>query len=291
MDSGALETVRRALRLRLLAMVSVQSCLLSREDETLLLVHTWMNILFHVHILTAPVKTNAIKKVLKDATESGIGTVFLINRAILPEHNHRVSVPEWLHTLQALTQDRVYTIRMEGEQVRVGQLHFEPVGSTGEHVAKYGPPVNLDKMRFFRNTVKERVIKGDWQVVDFGGDAFWRDPHRPSVHQPQYHRPDPKEYSEKAWKSWSGTQWDQPPLQDAYDPRLPISARQDTLRLAYDSLKVTYEATQDEVRAAYRKMAMAYHPDTSSLPKDEAERLFRELNAAYEMIQKARNWT
>lgn len=287
MDSGALEAARRAVRLRLLAMVSVQSCLLSREDESLLLVHTWMNVLIHVRLLTAPVKTHVIKKIMKDGTDSGIGTVFLLNRGMLPEHDSRVSVPEWLQALHALTQDRVYSFRLDGESVRVGQLHFEPIGSTGDYAAKYGPPVNLDKMRFFRHSVKLRALKGDWQVVDFGAEAFWRDPHRPNVHQPQYHRPDPKEYSERAWKSWSGTSWDAPPLQDAYDPRVLV--RQDALAMAYASLKITHEASHDEVRAAYRKMALAYHPDTSTLPKEEAERLFRELNAAYEMIQKSRN--
>ncbi len=287
MDTGALESARRALRLRLLAMVSVQSCFLSREDETVLLTQTWMNVLFHVRILTAPMKTHIIRKLLKDATDSGIGTVFLINRAIMPEHDTRVSVPEWLYALHTLTQDRVYTVRLEGEQVRVGQLHFEPIGSTGEYVAKYGPSVNLDRMRYFRANIKPKVMKGDWQVVDFGGEAFWRDPHRSTVHQPQYQRPDPSDYSEKAWKSWSGTTWDAPPLQDGYDPRQ--SPRQDVLTGAYDRLKVARDATHEEVRAAYRKMALAYHPDTSSLPKDQAEQLFRDLNAAYEIIQKARN--
>lgn|GEM_PF-1898554 len=287
MDTGALESARRALRLRLLAMVSVQSCFLSREDETVLLTQTWMNVLFHVRILTAPMKTHAIRKLLKDATDSGIGTVFLINRAIMPEHDTRVSVPEWLYALHTLTQDRVYTLRLEGEQVRVGQLHFEPIGSTGEYVAKYGPSVNLDRMRYFRANIKPKVMKGDWQVVDFGGEAFWRDPYRPTVHQPQYQRPDPSDHSEKAWKSWSGTTWDAPPLQDGYDPRQ--SPRQDVLAGAYDRLKIARDATHEEVRAAYRKMALAYHPDTSSLPKDQAEQLFRDLNAAYEIIQKARN--
>lgn len=287
MDNGALDTIRRALRVRLLAMVSVQSCLLSREDDALLVVHTWMNVIIHVRLINTPLKTGVIKKYLKDATDAGIGTVFLLSRALLPDHDHRVSVPEWLLSLHALTQDRVYSIRLDGDQVRLGQLHFEPIGSTGEYAAKYGPPLSLDKVRFFRHSVTFKPLKGDWQVADFGAETFWRDPHRANVHQPNYHRPDPKEYSERAWKSWSSTAWDAPPLQDAFDPR--ASSRHDTLALAYEALKITRDATHDEIRAAYRKMALAYHPDTSTLPKEEAERLFRELNAAYEVIQKARN--
>lgn len=288
MDSATLETTRRVLRLRLLNLVNVQACYLAREDESLLIVHTWMNTVIHLRVLTAPIKLGTLKKYLKEATEVGIGSVFMLSRALMPEHNHRVAVPEWLMALHALTQERVYTIRLDGDAVRLGQLHFEPVGSTGEYAAKYGPAPNLDKMRFFRTSIKAKVIKGDWQIVDFGSEAFWRDPHRPSVHQPQYHRPDPSEYAERAWKSWSGTTWDAPPLQDAHDPRVP---RQDAVMLAYACLNVRSDATQDEVRAAYRKLAMAYHPDTSALPQEEAAHKFRELNAAYEAIQRARNWT
>lgn len=289
MDSVALEAVRRALRLRFLALMSVQACYLSREDESLLAVHTWMNMVIHVRVLTAPTKLGTIKKHLKDATDVGIGTVFLLNRAMLPEHNHRVSVPEWLMGLHALTQERVYTLTWDGTQVTVGQLHFEPVGSTGEYAAKYGPTVSLDKMRYFRTSIKPKVMKGDWHIVDFGSEAFWKDPYRPSVHQPQYHRPDPSEFSERAWKSWSGTTWDAPPLQDGFDPRQP-RASQDALTVAYAQLKVERGATQDEVRAAYRKLALAYHPDTSTLPAEEAAEKFRDLNAAYALIQKVQKW-
>ncbi|MCU0476635.1 MAG: J domain-containing protein [Anaerolineae bacterium] len=288
MDGATVEAARLALRVRLLGLVNVQACYLSREDAGQLIVQTWMNTTFYVRLVPAAVKPSAIKKVLKDATDVGIGTVFMVSRALLPDHNTRFSPPEWLMALHALTQERVYSLRLEAGEVTVGQVHFEPLGSTGEYGVKYGSPVNLDRMRFFRASVKPKVMKGDWQIVDFGSEAFWRDPHRPNPHQTNYYRPDPSEYSERAWKSWSGTTWDAPPLQDGYDPRQPRVA-QDGVAVAYAVLKVEREASLDEVRAAYRKLAMAYHPDTSTLPKEEAAQKFRELNAAYEIIQKVRS--
>lgn len=65
-----------------------------------------------------------------------------------------------------------------------------------------------------------------------------------------------------------------------------------TLDDAYRVLGVSPQATDDEVRRAYRKMALQYHPDrVSTLGKDvqeNAKRKFQEINDAKERIFKAR---
>ncbi len=61
---------------------------------------------------------------------------------------------------------------------------------------------------------------------------------------------------------------------------------------AYQVLGLTPEATDDEVRRAYKKMALENHPDrVASLGEDirqAAERKFQEINDAKERIYKAR---
>ncbi len=61
---------------------------------------------------------------------------------------------------------------------------------------------------------------------------------------------------------------------------------------AYKILEITHDATDDEVKKAYRKMAVKYHPDkVSHLGKDiqnAAKEKFQQLNAAYEQIKKQR---
>ncbi len=51
----------------------------------------------------------------------------------------------------------------------------------------------------------------------------------------------------------------------------------------YSILGVAKSATQDEVKKAYRKLAMQYHPDKNQGDK-KAEEKFKELSAAYEVL-------
>ncbi len=55
----------------------------------------------------------------------------------------------------------------------------------------------------------------------------------------------------------------------------------------YSVLGVSKSATQDEVKKAYRKLAMQYHPDKNKGDK-KAEDKFKELGAAYEILGDAK---
>ena len=55
---------------------------------------------------------------------------------------------------------------------------------------------------------------------------------------------------------------------------------------------ITEQATDEEVKKAYRRLAMKFHPDKvatlSEEVKKNAEEQFREINEAYETIKKQR---
>jgi len=52
----------------------------------------------------------------------------------------------------------------------------------------------------------------------------------------------------------------------------------------YDILGVSKNATQDEIKKAFRKKARQYHPDVNKDNPKEAEAKFKEANEAYEVL-------
>ena len=86
-----------------------------------------------------------------------------------------------------------------------------------------------------------------------------------------------------------------PTAGEAASPNRPPS--RDRLNDAYTALGVTPEATEAEIKRAYRKMISETHPDklaSRGLPpnmRELAEERARELNVAYELIKRARNFT
>ncbi len=76
------------------------------------------------------------------------------------------------------------------------------------------------------------------------------------------------------------------------DSMLNLRSGGTNLDAAYKVLGITKNATNDEVKAAYRKMALKHHPDRVATLGDDvkraAEKKFQEINNAKETIYKAR---
>ncbi len=52
----------------------------------------------------------------------------------------------------------------------------------------------------------------------------------------------------------------------------------------YEVLEVSEEATEEEIKSAFKKLAKKYHPDVAKMDKGEAEEEFKKIAAAYEVL-------
>jgi len=57
----------------------------------------------------------------------------------------------------------------------------------------------------------------------------------------------------------------------------------------YKLLGLDRLATLEEIKAAYRALAMKYHPDRNIGNEQVAEAKFKEIHAAYEILMERRN--
>ena len=55
----------------------------------------------------------------------------------------------------------------------------------------------------------------------------------------------------------------------------------------YKTLGVSRSATQEEIKRAYRKLAIKWHPDKNPSSKEAAEAKFKEVGEAYDVLSDA----
>ncbi len=256
---------------------SVQKCSFSSEAD--IVVYSWRGVIIYVQIIDSPLKTRQIKRMTQDATRNGIGTLFVVDAALLPPDGARVGPDEWLMAIHALMDEKVYAYRIDAHGPHIFQVHFKVTTRNDERDIWYGEDVPLKQLPFFRVWVKMNAIKGDYLVANFDGLPFW--------HNMDY-RNARHEAFDKAQRMSRGGEYARFAfgVGGANGPEL-IREPESPLARSYAALGLKQNASCEEVKAAFRRLALEMHPDTSKLPKIEAEVRFRAITEAYNAIRDA----
>lgn len=275
------DEIKRWLCGKLTGVESVRGCHLAKDGH--LIANTWTGTLIYVYLLDETVRVRNLKRILSEGTRVGVGSLFIVDAALVPSDGALTTPDEGLLALHALYRDKVYTYRQTTDGYAVGQVHFKPLGRGSEQEAWYGPDVEIKHLPSFRVWVKQpQALRGDWLVANFGTEAFWKQPDYITGRN-AFRKQTTRGHTQ--FYTWSNSSWADVPGEGFRTPvdRLP----QSELDRAYALLGLARGASDDEVKTAFRKLAREFHPDVSKLPKEEAEARFKRLYAAYRYIKTA----
>ena len=276
--------VKRWLADRFLAIDSVRSARVSSDGVA---IHTWSGVIINTHVAAKPLKTRAIKRIVQENTRIGIGTLFLVDAEIVPDDGSRVVPDDGLTALHALFKDSVYTYRQQDGDIRIGQVHFKAFNRSDEREVWYGPDLLVRHLPCYRVWVNApQAIKGNWLIANFGTEAFWKQADY-SAGRDAFRRQQRHSSGETKYYTWSSG-WGDAAGQGYTTPAAPPPPSE--LDRSYQQLGLARTASDDEVKAAFRRLAREVHPDVSDLPKAEAEARFKLIYAAYSYIKAANGW-
>lgn len=252
-------------------------------------INTWGGVVIYVYLVENSIKARTVKKIVSENTRVGIGTLFIVNDEIVPEHAEQSVPDEGLLALHALFNDKLYTYHWDDEgSLKIGQVHFKAFNRGDQRETWHGPDVPIKSLPCYKVWVSApQSIKGTWLIANFASEAFWK--------QSDYiaSRDAARQKRRRAEGSPRRFEWSNNPVWTTESGRFiqtPLPKPESELERSYRLLGVTQAATSEEVKTAFRRLAREVHPDVSQLPKTEAEAQFSTLYKAYTTIKTANGW-
>ncbi|MCY3796277.1 MAG: J domain-containing protein [Chloroflexi bacterium] len=246
------------------ASAALQTTLTSRNHAPDIVVETWMNSRLYVYLVEEPPKTRHIRAVLKQNTSASIGSLFLIDAALLPADGYRGRLPDWQDDLRVMNRGAIYAFSDAEKDLRLIQVNMDETARRGHFIVWHTIDFPFDTVSVRRRDFQTN-IRGSWHIGDIASAKFKRRISEERARQ-RFH------YRTKQTQALA----DGPPEQ---------------ISLAYLALEIEVGAGQEAVKEAFRSLARKYHPDVSEHDKDEAEKRFKEVTSAYERIKSHRRWS
>lgn len=276
------ETTRNWLRQQVKQLPSVRTAHPHRDGEADLIIRTWVGMSAKVYLLDGIPNLRALRRVLHENTNNyHQATLFVVHHALMPPDTKRLRPDDWMHALHELNSERIYTYLPD--QAGIQQVHFDYLPDGIEREAWHGGWITLEKLRVLTVTAKTRPLRGQWIMADFGPNPYWRkSEQRAERLRQRWQRRGPQDFT------W--THYDMGGMPGGATNEDLQRAHMSELERSFDILGLSLEASQADVKAAFRKLARRYHPDVSDLDTQEAQARFQEINIAYETIKTKKNW-
>jgi hypothetical protein len=263
---------------------AVRACHPGYQTAADLVIRTWMGMNVNVYFLDGVPNLRALRRELQENTHAYSGSMFIGLHTLMPPDKTRLVPDEWMQALHQLNSGRIYTY-IPG-QPRLLQVHFDYLPDGREREAWYGGDVQFDKLRVTRVSGRVRVLRGSWMMADFGQNPYWTNRNFRA-----------KRLNERYWQQRQSVggyvrgQYDAGGHPGGASDEALNRAHTSHLQHCYIVLGVEMNADRAEVKAAYRRLARVFHPDTSDLPAEDAQIRFQEITAAYHYIKEKRRWS
>lgn len=241
-----------------------EASLTSLNHEPDIVVETWMNSLLYVYLRGGAPKSRTIKAVLRQNSKASIGSLFLLDRSLLPEDGYCGKLQVWQDDLRSLNLGAIHAYEWREAELRLIQVNLDETPQRNIFTVWHTRDFPLDAVAVRRRDYQTN-IRGSWAVGDITSPQFKRQISDERAQQ-RFH------YRTRGTKALE----------------LPAA---DQVSAAYLALEIEVGAGQEAVKEAFRKLARQYHPDVSRHETAEAERRFKEVKSAYDQIKSHRRWS
>jgi hypothetical protein len=222
-----------------------------KEHHADIVLSTWMGSRLYVYVLHKAPKLRDIKNILRDNSRNSIGSLFIVNAKLLPPNSETVRLQDWWEALYLLNDGFIYAYTPRNAVLMLSQVHFTASHSKDEFRAWHFENFLVENVTVRRREVLQGNVKGVWQVGDIASPTYKR---------------------------------------KIYNGASNGNGRDAQLHKYYELLGVDDKATEQQIKAAFRQMALRVHPDVSALPREIAHEKFKELSQAYEFIKDYHGW-
>lgn len=237
-------------------------------------ISTWMGARLYVYLIKKAPKVRELKSILRDNSRSSIGTLFLVDRDLLPIDDSHVKMQDWWDALASLNNDYFYTYFLADNEIHITQAHFTAVSGKDDYRVWYLPEFSVEKVTVRRREITHGNVRGRWHLGDIASPDYKRRMGDERVNQRFHYR----------------TKYTQEIPNSNKDNLNTDALRNIKLKKYYKMIGVNKGASEKEIKTAFRQMAMKVHPDVSALPRQEADKRIKQLNEAYEYIKSYHGW-